>query len=84
MKREKKINFFNLEKTTAVQGIIKKFEIENKEISYANEIINEINRFLKKVIHKDFAKVNNFFKNIIFPVLTQEQKQDCEKEISKK
>ena len=29
-------------------------------------------------------QVNNFFEKIILPVLSQEQKQDCEKEISKK
>ena len=34
--------FFNLEKTKAVQGIIKKLGIENKEISDPNEINNEI------------------------------------------
>ena len=40
MKREKKLSkfFLNLEKTKAVQGIIKKLEIENKEISDPNEI----------------------------------------------
>ena len=39
-------------------------------------------------MRKNFAKaipqVNNFFENIIIPVLTQEQKQDCKKEISEK
>ena len=36
-----------------------------------------------KVICKDFTKsllqVNSFYENIILPVLTQEQKQDCQK-----
>ena len=45
--------FLNLEKTKAVQGIIKKLEIRNNEISDPNEINNEI----KKVIRKNFAKV---------------------------
>ena len=71
-----------------VQGIIKKLEIENKEISDPNEINNEINRFFKnlfaKTLQKSLPQVNNFFENIILPVLTQEQKQDCEKEISEK
>ena len=35
-------------------------------------------------MQKSLPQVNNFFENIILPVLTQEQKQDCEKEISKK
>ena len=35
-------SFLNLEKTKAIQGIIKKLEIENKEISDPNEINNEI------------------------------------------
>ena len=63
-----------------VQGIIKKLEIENKEISDPNEINNEINRFFKNLFAETFQKslpqVNKF--------LTQEQKQDCKKEISKK
>ena len=46
---------FNLEKE-AVQGIIKKLEIENKGISDPNEINKEINSF-QIVICKDFAKV---------------------------
>ena len=29
-------------------------------------------------------QVNNFFENIVLAVLTQEQKQDCEKEIPAK
>ena len=29
-------------------------------------------------------QVNNFFENIIFPISTQEQKQDCENKISRK
>ena len=86
---EKSSKFFlNLEKTKAVQGIIKKLEIENKEISDPNEINNEINRFFKdlfaKTLQKSSPQVNNFFENIILPVLNQEQKQDCKNEISKK
>ena len=55
---EKSSKFFkNLEKTKAVQGIIKKLEIENKEISDPNELNNGINGFFKKVIRKNFAKV---------------------------
>ena len=51
LKKSRKIikTFLNFEKTKAVQGIIKKLEIENKEISDPNEINNEINRFLKKL-----------------------------------
>ena len=47
LKKSRKIikTFLNFEKTKAVQGIIKKLEIENKEISDPNEINNEINRF---------------------------------------
>ena len=41
-----------LERTKVVQGIIKKHEIENKEISGPNEINNEINRFFKNLIAK--------------------------------
>ena len=71
-----------------VQGIIKKPEIENKEISDPNELKNEINRFFKnlfsKTLQKSLPQVHNFFENIILPVLTEEQKQDCEKEISEK
>ena len=71
-----------------VQGIIKKLEIQNKKISDPNEINNEINRFFKnlltKTLQKSLPQVNNFFENIILPVLIQEQKQDCEKEISEK
>ena len=78
--RERKIikNFLNLEKTKPVQGIIKKLEIENKEISDPNEINNEINRFFKnlfaKTLQMSLPQVNNFFWNIILPVLSQEQK----------
>ena len=71
---EKSSKTSNLEKTKAVQVIIKKPEIENKEIGDPNEISNKTNRFFKK-----FEKV---FKR--FPVLTEQQKQDCEKEISEK
>ena len=55
---EKSSKFFkNLEKTKAIQGIIKKLEIENKEISDPNQLNNGINGFFKKFIRKDFAKV---------------------------
>ena len=62
-----------MEKTKAVQGIIKKLEIENKGVSDPKDINNEINRYyiekviivnieiqkvnIENVIHKDFAKV---------------------------
>ena len=54
LKKSRKIikTFLNFEKTKAVQGIIKKLEIENKEISDPNEINNEINRFKKKTYLK--------------------------------
>ena len=86
---EKSSNFFlNIEKTKAVQGIIKKFEMENKEISDPNDMNNEINGFFKnlfaKTLQKSLPQVNNFFQNIILPFLTEEQKQDCDKEISEK
>ena len=35
-------------------------------------------------MQKSLPQVNNFFENIILPVLTQEQKQDYKKEISEK
>ena len=35
-------------------------------------------------MQKSLSQVNNFSENIILPVLTQEQKQDCETEISEK
>ena len=35
-------------------------------------------------MQKSLPQVNNFFQNIILLVLTQEQKQDCKKEISEK
>ena len=35
-------------------------------------------------MQKSLPQAKNFFENIILPVLTQEQTQDCEKEISKK
>ena len=80
------IFFLNLEKTKTVQCIIKKLQIENKEISDPNEVNNEINRFFKnlfaKTLQKSLPQGNNFFENIILPVLTLKQKQDCEKEIS--
>ena len=61
--------FLNLEKAKAIQGIAKKFEIENKEISDPNEINNKINRFFKKIFAKTLLKslpqVNNFFENVI-------------------
>ena len=70
--------FLNLEKKKAVQGIVKKLQIENKEISNPNEKNNEINRFLKnlfaKTLQKSLPQVNKFFENIILSVLTQEQK----------
>ena len=66
----------NLEKTKALQGIIKKLEIENKETSDPNEIENEINRFFKKlfakVLQKSLPQINNSLVNIILPILTQE------------
>ena len=74
----------NLEKAKVVQSIIKKLEIENKELSDPKEMNNEINRFFKEVFAKTLLKsllqVNNFFENILLLVLTQ--KQGCEKEIS--
>ena len=86
---EKSSKFFlNLEKTKAVQGIIKKLETENKEISDPNDINNEINKFFKNLFAKTWQKslpqVNNFFQNIILFVLSKEQKQDFKKEIQKK
>ena len=88
-KGEKSSNLFlNLEKTKPVQGIIKGLEIENKDISDPNEISNEINRFFKNLsaetLQKSLPQVNNFIENIVLPALTQEQKQDCKKEISEK
>ena len=60
MKRKKnhQIFFLNLEKTKAVQGIIKRLEIEssNKEISNTNEINTLINRFFKIVFAKTLQK----------------------------
>ena len=74
----------NLEKAKVVQSMIKKLEIENKELSDPKEMNNEINRFFKEVFAKTLLKsllqVNNFFENILLLVLTQ--KQGCEKEIS--
>ena len=67
-----------------VQNIFKKIEVENKETSDPNEINNEIDRLFNKLfaktLQKSLPQVNNFFKNIIFHVLNQEQKQDCKKE----
>ena len=88
-KGEKSSNLFlNLEKTKPVQGIIKGLEIENKDISDPNEISNEINWFFKNLsaetLQKSLPQVNNFIENIVFPALTQEQKQDCKKKISEK
>ena len=40
--------------------------------------------FLKSYSQKSLPQVNNVYENIILPVLTQEQKQDCEKGIPKK
>ena len=37
-----------------------------------------------KTLQKSLPQVNKFFENIFLPVLTQEQKQDCEKENSRK
>ena len=42
--------FYKLEETKAVQGIIKKFEIENKEISNPINLNNEIRDFLKSFL----------------------------------
>ena len=85
--REKSSNYFlNSEKTKAVPGIFKELEIENKKICDPNEINNEINRFFKtlfaRTLQKSLPQVNIFFESIILPILTQEQKQDYEKEIS--
>ena len=35
-------------------------------------------------MQKSLPQVNNFIENIVFPALTQEQKQDCKKKISEK
>ena len=47
-----------------------------------------MNRFFKnlfgKTLQKSVPQFNNLFRNIVLPVLTQEQKQDSEKEISEK
>ena len=55
---------------------------------YPNKINKEINIFFKnllaKTLQKSLPQVNNLFENIILSVLIQEQKQDCEKEISEK
>ena len=55
---------------------------------YPNKINKEINIFFKnllaKTLQKSLPQVNNLFENIILPALIQEQKQDCEKEISEK
>ena len=70
MKTEKKSSVFFKSQKKAVQSIIKKIEVENKETSDPNEINNEINRFFKKLfaktLQKSLPKVNNFFYNIIF------------------
>ena len=54
------------------QGIIKKFEIENKQTSDPNEINNEINIFFKKLktLQKPILSVNNLLESIILPILT--------------
>ena len=52
-KGEKSSNFFlHFGKTKAVEGIIKKLEIENKEISDPNETNGEIDGFFKKLFAK--------------------------------
>ena len=68
---EKSSNFFlNIEKTKAVQGIIKKLEMENKEISDPNEINNEID-FLKtysqKLCRSRYLKLTTSFRISFFP-----------------
>ena len=44
--------FYKLEKTKAVQGIIKKFEIENKEISNPIDLNKKIRDFLKSYLQR--------------------------------
>ena len=73
--------FLNLEKAKAIQGIAKKFEIENKEISDPNEINNKINRFFKKIFAKTLLKslpqVNNFFENVILKEISEKEVIDA-------
>ena len=78
--------FLKLEKTKAVEGIIQKHEIESKEINDPNDINNEIDllKSYSRRLWNLLPQVNNLFENFILPVLTQEQKKDCEKEISEK
>ena len=74
-----------------VQGIIKKLEIENKEISDPSSLNNDVIDFLKSYLQRlckshylKLVQVNNFLENIILFVLTQAQKQECEMEIFEK
>ena len=71
-----------------VQGIIKKLEIENKEISDPSSLNNDsLNSYLQRLCKSHYLKlvqVNNFLENIILFVLTQAQKQECEMEIFEK
>ena len=74
-----------------VQGIIKKLEIENKEISDPSSLNNNIIDFVKSFLRRlckshylNLIQINNFFGNIILFVLTQEKKGECEMEIFEK
>ena len=90
LRQEVKRHGINREKNhqNSSEGITKKLEIENKDISDQNKINQKIHKFFKNVfaksLQKSLPKVNNSIEKIIVPVLNQEQKQNCEKEISKK
>ena len=63
MKRGTKITkfFLNLEKTKAKQGIVKKIEINNKEIDNSVEINKELQKVFENLVKKRLRKTKNAY-----------------------
>ena len=86
---EKSSKFFlNLEKQRAIQSQIRTVIVNEKEITSESEINEQISLFYKNLFHENlsFSKTDlqNYLKTVSNPVLSKEQEESCEGEITEK
>ena len=86
---EKSSKFFlNLEKQRAIQSQIRTVIVNEKEITSESEINEQISLFYKNLFHENlsFSKTDlqNYLKTVSNPVLSKEQQDSCEGEITEK
>ena len=84
---EKSSKFFlNLEKQRAVNGLLKKIIVNDKEITTPSELNFELYNFYKKLFQKSVFKsadeISQFLESVKLPKITNEDISVCEKDIT--